>query len=161
VRVEARFAGFDGDDRRFPVVDLQLSRDGRVLVALRLVEVLMPTGTFGAAAPAERRAFLRDRAYAGGLGVSTTEAGVTRLTEAEVEQCDWLPGTVAQTYALPVGARGRDHLAAIAARDHVARLARVHPSAVRLSDDLRTAHVAGVAYGVQVEEQPGAVAVRS
>jgi 3-hydroxymyristoyl/3-hydroxydecanoyl-(acyl carrier protein) dehydratase len=161
VRVEARFAGFDKGDQRFPVVDLQLIRDDRVLVALRLVEVLMPTGSFGAAAPTQRRAFLRDRAYADGLGLSRTDDGVTRLTLTDVEQCDWLAGTVAQAYGLPVGARGRDHLAPIAVRDHVARLAKVHPSAVRLGDDPRTAHVIGTEYRVHVDELADAVAVRS
>jgi hypothetical protein len=160
VRVEARFAGFDGGDRRFPVVDLQLVRDGRVLVALRLVEVLMPTGSFGAAAPAQRRAFLRDRTYADGLGLSTTDAGVTRLAVADVEQCDWLTGTVASAYGLPAGARGRDHLARIAVRDHVARLAEVHPSTVRVDDDPRTAHVNGTAYHLSVDEGSDTVAVR-
>jgi 3-hydroxymyristoyl/3-hydroxydecanoyl-(acyl carrier protein) dehydratase/malonyl CoA-acyl carrier protein transacylase len=161
VRVEARFAGFDRDDRRFPVVDLQLVRDDRVLVALRLVEVLMPTGSFGDSAPAQRRVFLRDRGYAGGLGISTTEDGVTWLTVAAVEQCDWLAGTVAHAYGLPAGARGSDHLVRIAVGDHVGRLARVHPSAVRCHDDLRTAEAAGKVYRIQVDAEPDAVTVRS
>ena len=159
VQVEARFAGFDGGDRRFPTVDVQIVKDGRVLVALRLVEVLMPTGAFGAAAPAERRTFLRDRAYTGALGLSTTAAGVTRLTLADVQQCDWLVGTVAQAYGLPAGARGRDHLAEIAVKDHVARTAAVHPSVVEVSADLRSAQVGGVAHQVQVSEEPDRVTV--
>ncbi len=143
VGVEARFAGFHQQDRRHPVVDLQLVRDGRVLVALRLVEVLMPTGAIGAAEPAARRAFLRDRAYAGGVGLSRTEAGVTRLRHADVQQCDWLPGTVAHAYALPAGARGVDNLAVIAVKDHVARRTSAHPSAVEVAADRRTAWLTG------------------
>jgi len=138
---------------------VQIVKDGRVLVALRLVEVLMPTGAFGAAAPAERRTFLRDRAYTGALGLSTTAAGVTRLTLADVQQCDWLVGTVAQAYGLPAGARGRDHLAEIAVKDHVARTAAVHPSVVEVSADLRSAQVGGVAHQVQVSEEPDRVTV--
>ncbi|GLZ36143.1 hypothetical protein Lesp02_83300 [Lentzea sp. NBRC 105346] len=134
VQVEARFAGFENGDRRFPVVQLQLLREGRVLVALRLVEVLMPTGTFGAASSSQRRAFLRDRVYADGLGISTTTDGVTRLTLSDVEQCDWLAGTVATAYGLPKGARGRDHLVRIAVADHVARKLLVHPSKVQVDN---------------------------
>ncbi|HKN51919.1 MAG TPA: hypothetical protein VJX66_05425, partial [Amycolatopsis sp.] len=159
VRVEARFAGFADEDRRFPMVEFQLSAHDRVLVAFRLVEVLMPTGALGAAEPARRRAFLRDRNYADGLGLSTTEAGITRLTYTDVAQCDWLPGTVAQVYGLPPGARGRDHLASIAVRDHVARLAQVHPSAVRFDDATNTAQAAGRTYHVRIGESPDMVTV--
>ncbi|TWP50621.1 beta-ketoacyl synthase [Lentzea tibetensis] len=158
VQVEARFAGFENGDRRFPVVQLQLLSDGQVLVAMRLVEVLMPTGVFGAASSAQRRAFLRDRVYADGLGLSTTEVGTTRLSLADVEQCDWLVGTVASAYGLPAGARGRDHLARIAVQDHVARLLRVHPSAVRVEG--HTAQVAGETYDVLVTEHESVVFVR-
>ncbi len=149
IKVEARFAGFDNEDRRFPTVDLQLIAQGRVLVAMRLVEVLMPTGAFGSADPAQRRAFLRDRVYADGIGLSRTENGVTRLSSADVHQCDWLAGTVAAAYGLPAGARGVDHLVEIAVKDHVARQTRVHPSAV-------DATVAAV----RVTEDPEGVTVR-
>ncbi|MDT7787745.1 MAG: hypothetical protein QOF58_6164 [Pseudonocardiales bacterium] len=159
VRVEARFAGFEGRDRRFPVVHLQLLRDGQVLVSMRLVEVLMPTGTFGAAAPEQRRAFLRDRVYAGGLGLSSTVDGVTTLTYEDVVACDWLAGTVAAAYGLPSGSRGRNHLAHIAVADHVARLARTHPSAVRVTG--HTAEVDGTKYRLHVDEQEDVVTVRS
>ena len=145
VLVEARFAGFDSSGastedgaggRGRPMFDLQLSAQGRVLVTLRLTETLLPKGTLGAAPPGERRAFLRDRRYAGGLGLSTTSGGVTRLSVADVERCDWFPGTVASVYGLPAGARGRAHLATIAVRDHLARQRGVHPSSVHA--DLNT-----------------------
>ncbi len=148
VRVEARFVGFDRDDRRFPVVDVQIIDGDRVLVALRLVEVLMPTGAFGSADPAQRRAFLRDRVYADGLGLSRTEGGVTRLSVTDVQQCDWLAGTVAAAYGLPEGARGVDHLAEIAVRDHIARQLRVHPSAVDVTG--APVHIAETPEGVTV-----------
>ena len=92
-------------------------------------------------------------------GLSTTEAGITRLTYTDVAQCDWLPGTVAQVYGLPPGARGRDHLASIAVRDHVARLAQVHPSAVRFDDATNTAQAAGRTYHVRIGESPDMVTV--
>jgi PfaB family protein len=133
VQVEARFAGFDGGDRRHPVVDIQLSRDGRVLAGLRLVEVLLPTGRLGAADPAARRDFLQGR-HVAGLGLSTRVDGTTRLSAADVERCDWLPGTVATVYGLPAGARATDRLAGIAVRDHVAALLGVHPSALQVGE---------------------------
>jgi acyl transferase domain-containing protein/3-hydroxymyristoyl/3-hydroxydecanoyl-(acyl carrier protein) dehydratase len=130
VRVEARFAGFDGTERQRPMFDLQLLAQDRVVAALQLVEVLLPKGALGSAPPGARRAFMRDRRYADGLGLSTTSDRVTRLSVEEVERCDWFPGTVASVYNLPAGARGRDHLATIAIRDHLARQRRIHPSAV-------------------------------
>jgi len=126
VRVEARFAGFDGAG---PMFDVQLQAGGRVLAAFRLEDVLLPKGRIGAADPAGRRRFLRDRAYTDGLGLSTTDdSGVTVLTEDDVLRCDWLPGTVAHAYRLTPGIRGQDRLAEIAIRDHVGRLDRVHPA---------------------------------
>lgn len=41
LRVEARFAGFDGEDR-FPMLDIQVIQDDKVLLDFRLVEVLLP-----------------------------------------------------------------------------------------------------------------------
>ncbi|MBP2323425.1 PfaB family protein [Kibdelosporangium banguiense] len=133
VYVEARFVGFDQGNRTRPVVDLWLSDERRLLATIRLVDILMPGGRLGIAEPGVRRAFLRHRRYAGGLGISVKDADVTRLSVADVEQFDWLGGTIAHVYGLPAGSRGRDHLARIAMQDHVARLARVHPSAVEVA----------------------------
>ncbi|GLZ28831.1 type I polyketide synthase [Lentzea sp. NBRC 105346] len=121
LQVEARWSGDE------PVFDVQIQRDGRVLAAFRLVDVLLPKGRLGSAQPRERRAFLEERKYAGGLGLSTTENGRTTVTAQDVEMCDWLPGTVAAVYGLPPGARGVDHLDEIAVRDHLARALKVHP----------------------------------
>jgi hypothetical protein len=132
VAVAAEFAGFDDEDTARPMFDLRLSADGVVLFSMRLVDVLLPTGSFGAASRADRQTFLRDRRPAGGLGMSTTRDGATRLTTADVEACDWLPGTVAELYRLSPAARGRDRLAVIAAKDHVARLVGVHPADVEV-----------------------------
>jgi 3-oxoacyl-(acyl-carrier-protein) synthase/3-hydroxymyristoyl/3-hydroxydecanoyl-(acyl carrier protein) dehydratase/1-acyl-sn-glycerol-3-phosphate acyltransferase len=143
VRVEARFAGFDAEDPLRPMVDLQFQRHGRVLVAMRLVEALVPKGRLGSAEPRHRRAFLRERAYAGGLGLSTThEDGQTELTPTDVLRSDWLTGTVVHAYGLAGSERGVDHVAEIAVRDHVGRLARVHPSAVVPETDLSGARPA-------------------
>ena len=138
VRVESRFAGFDGD-RRFPQIDIQLLAGDRVLVAFRLVEVLLPKGPLGAAPPESRRAFLRDRRFVPGVALSDFDGTTTRLTEAIVRQSDWLPGNVARIY----GASPRsDLLAEVAVREHVARRAFVHPSTVTVEADLTGARAA-------------------
>jgi len=121
---------------------VQIRSGDRVLVALSLVEVLLPKGVLGSAPQEQRRAFLRDRTYADGLGLSRTLDGTTRLSTVDVERCDWLLGTVAAVYGLPAGARGRDHLAEIAVRDHMARRHRVHPSRVDVAAARPTVHVA-------------------
>jgi hypothetical protein len=161
VRVEARFAGFDEDDLRRPVFDIQLSVADRVVATIRLVDTLLPKGRLGNADPQRRRTFLRDRQYADGLGLSSTQAGVTELTAADVLLCDWLPGTVAHAYRLPHGAHGRDHLAEIAIRDHVARHMRVHPSQVEADPQLRVAMLDGRRFDVLVEQTATGLLVRS
>ncbi|GAA3685101.1 type I polyketide synthase [Lentzea roselyniae] len=128
VRVEARWGDVE------PIFDVQLQHDDRVLVAFRLVDVLLPKGRLGSAEPHLRRRFLRDRQYAGGLGLSTTDQSRTTITAADVDRCDWLPGTVAAAYGLPSKATGLERLMLIAARDHIGRRIGVHPSVVDLDD---------------------------
>ncbi|WP_394833699.1 polyketide synthase dehydratase domain-containing protein [Pendulispora rubella] len=135
VRIEVRFAGFDGDPRR-PMVDAQIIADGRVLAELRLVEILLPKGPIGMAPPEARRAFLRDRIYVPGVGLAQHEAEATRLELGSVQQSDWLPGNVARIYDtranLPL-------LEQVAIKEHVARRAEVHPADIRVADDLASA----------------------
>jgi len=137
-RVEVRFAGFDGEPR-FPKYDIQLLVDGVVLVALTLVEVLLPKGPIGRASRLERRAFLRDRRFVPGLRLSRSEGASSVAAPSDVKPSDWLPGNVATIYGAPPGG---DLIAEVAVRDHVASRAIVHPSSVRPAADLRSATVA-------------------
>jgi 3-oxoacyl-(acyl-carrier-protein) synthase/3-hydroxymyristoyl/3-hydroxydecanoyl-(acyl carrier protein) dehydratase len=135
--VEARFAGFEGD-ARFPAVDLQLIVDSRVVVSMRLVEVLVPTGRLGDVGAAARVRFVRDRRFVDGVGLSRVQGEATSLRDAEVHEVEWLSGTVASLYGVPAR-RQEDLTAQVAARDHVARRAHVHPSTVDVTDDLSSA----------------------
>lgn len=144
--VEARFAGFDGGAEILPTFDVQVFDGDQLLLAYRLVEVLVPLGPLAGLGARERAAFLRDRAYVAGAGLSTCEEGVTRLGVADLEALEWFPGTVAHLYNLTPGA---DRLTEVAVRDHVARLAKVHPSDVvvtagdLVAGSLRVTAVAG------------------
>ena len=136
VRCEVRADGFDGGPR-FPAFRAQLLVENQVWADLRVVEILLPKGPIGKAAPELRRGFLRDRCYSKGLGLSRTEGGVTELALKDVLSSDWLPGSLSALYQ----ADG-DRLAlarSIAVKDHVARLAAIHPSFVSVAEDLRSA----------------------
>lgn len=160
VQCEARFLGFLGSEReaRLPVVRLQLAAEGRVWADLEMVEVLLPKGPLGSAAPAARRRFLRHRLPGTGVALSRYDGEATRLREAELAASDWLPGTVAGAYAVGAGreaggggvAGGAGHAAvrpddrraltlAVAAKDHVARALDIHPAAVDLAADATSA----------------------
>ncbi len=129
VRCEARFERYEPETRR-TVFHLQLLAGDEPWADLRLEEVLLPKGPIGLAPAAPRRAFLRDRIAAPGIGLARAAAGETRLAESEVAASDWLPGTVARAYAADPGA-GRTALTrAVAIKDHVARLTGVHPANV-------------------------------
>jgi 1-acyl-sn-glycerol-3-phosphate acyltransferase len=132
VRVEARLGGFDGSDPRFPCIDLQLIAEGRIWAELRLVEVLLPKGSIGQAAPESRMAFLRDQRYVPGVGLSRVVDGVTRLRASEVAAVDWLPGNVARIYALSGGIAPAIE---IAIKEHVAPVAEIHPSRIIVSEE--------------------------
>ncbi|MCC2274210.1 hypothetical protein LKL35_01985 [Streptomyces sp. ET3-23] len=162
VTAEARFRGFHPDGPSFPLIDFQLQAGGRVLAAFRLIAILLGGGPHGRIPLADRLAFARDRRYLRGAGVSRTEQGVTTLTLAEAERHDWLPGTVQTLYGLPTDVPLADHLAALAVKDHVARLARVHPCTVQTAPDLRSARTdngTGRRYGIVVTREGDGVRV--
>ncbi|MEW2546753.1 beta-ketoacyl synthase N-terminal-like domain-containing protein [Streptomyces sp. NPDC047002] len=160
---EARFAGFAQEGPSFPVSDIQLSVEGRVAAALRLVSVLLSVPAIATASPADRRAFLARRQPVPGLALSRVRDGATVLTAADVEENDWLRGTVAEAWGLPADVPPRDRLAVIAVKEHVARLAGAHPHAVDVAEDVRRARVGGAGqwYAVHVTRAEDTVAVRS
>jgi 1-acyl-sn-glycerol-3-phosphate acyltransferase len=128
LRVESRFAGFDGEDR-FPILDVQLIQNETVLVDFRLVEVLLPRGPIGAAPRDQRRSFLRDRQYVPSISLSGFDGTTTELSAQVLRQSDWLPGNMACLYDVPAAQRA-DLVAVVAQKEHVARRAFVHPSTV-------------------------------
>ncbi|MCB9117196.1 MAG: beta-ketoacyl synthase [Caldilineaceae bacterium] len=134
VRGEARFAGFQGDDRRFPMIRVQIITGDEVWAEFDLVETLFPKGPLGQADPAARRAFLADRHYVPGMALSSQEAGMTKLDVATVTASDWLAGTVATIYAPEAADSALDpaELARLVAiKEHMARRWEIHPSWVR------------------------------
>jgi 3-oxoacyl-(acyl-carrier-protein) synthase/3-hydroxymyristoyl/3-hydroxydecanoyl-(acyl carrier protein) dehydratase len=120
VRCEVRPDGLLGS-ADFPAFSVQLIGPEGVWCTFRLVESCFPKGTIGSAAPADRMAFLRDHLFVSGLRLSRHEEGRTRLSEAEVESVDWLPGTVQGTY-------GSRDLGELARKEHIAHAHQLHPS---------------------------------
>ncbi|MEU1214511.1 beta-ketoacyl synthase N-terminal-like domain-containing protein [Streptomyces sp. NPDC005790] len=165
VEIEARFAGFVSEEenhRPMSAIDIQMCVEGRVAVSLRLINILLPVGPLAGASLTERRDFLLRRGATAGVGLCRHTDGTTELLADEIDEVDWLRGTVAHVMGLPPGSRGRDHLEVIAVKDHVGRLAGAHPSTVEVSDDLRAARTAsGQLHPVQVVRGEGTVSVRS
>ncbi len=151
VRCEARFERYE-PEARTAVFHLQLLAGEEPWADLRLEEVLLPKGPIGLAPATERRAFLRDRVAAPGLGLSRTAGGETRLSEAEVAASDWLPGTVAEAYGAMPGIDRADLTREVAIKDHVARRASVapdsvHPTSVAIEIDPANAGAASAVAG--------------
>lgn len=165
VEIEARFGGLLPEEAGLhprSVIDIQLCLEGRVAAELRLTNILLSVGPLAGATLVERRDFLTLRQPAPGVGLCRCVDGTTELHADEIDQVDWLRGTVAHAMGLPPGSRGRDHLEAIAVKDHVGRLAGVHPHTVRPSDDLRSARTAsGQVHRVLVVRSGDRVTVRS
>lgn len=135
VRCEARFAGFENGDQRFPQFRVQLiipsAGADRVWAEGVLVYALYEKGPLGRGPAPLRRAFLRDRAFVPAMELGCHEAGTTTVTASDVAQSDWLPGTLAYAFDLQTG----DAVAEVAAKQHVARTLHVHPSRVMVSPD--------------------------
>ena len=139
LRIEARFSGFDGEDR-FPMLDIQMIQDDKVLLDFRLVEVLLPRGPIGSAPREQRRSFLRDRQHVPSIALSSFDGTTTKLSAQIMRQSDWLPGNVAAIYNVPPERRA-DLVAEVAQKEHVARRAFVHPSTVTLDENGASAAV--------------------
>ena len=120
MRCEVRPDGLLGS-ADLPAFSVQLIGPDGVWCAFRLVERCFPKGSLGAAEPRLRRAFLRDRQYVQGLTLSRRAEGTTRLTEADVAEIDWLPGTVEAIY-------GSRDVETIARKEHLAAAHLLHPS---------------------------------
>jgi hypothetical protein len=167
VTVEARFAGFDDEIEILPAIDVHVRGGGKPLLAYRLVEVLVPLGPLARLDPPARATFLRDRRHVPDAGLATFDGAATHLSTEDLQALEWFPGTVAHLYDLPADSRAlvgaEDTLAQVAVRDHVARRARVHPSAVVPSADLTSATTLGSpqdVYRVTVEREGGTITVR-
>jgi 3-hydroxymyristoyl/3-hydroxydecanoyl-(acyl carrier protein) dehydratase/1-acyl-sn-glycerol-3-phosphate acyltransferase len=128
---EVRFAGFHSDGERFPQFRIQLRTKGQIWAEMELVYTLFPKGPLGRASGAERRVFLRGHTHVRGLALSEHEDGVTTLRSADLQESDWLPGTLESAFALGRTNRLRD----LAIKEHVARMADVHPASVTVSDN--------------------------
>jgi hypothetical protein len=138
VEAEARFAGFHDTNPDLPVIDLQLCRHDRVVLDLQVVMMMIPT-RLRTAPPHLVRAYACDRLFVPDLLLSTAEGGDTVLRSHDVDVADFVPGTVAELYGVALSARRGERLVRIAAKEHVARLAAVHPCQVQLGEDLSTA----------------------
>jgi 3-oxoacyl-(acyl-carrier-protein) synthase/3-hydroxymyristoyl/3-hydroxydecanoyl-(acyl carrier protein) dehydratase/1-acyl-sn-glycerol-3-phosphate acyltransferase len=144
--VAARFDGF-ADEGRMPQFTVEISHEGQLWCRYQLTEILMPKGPIGMARAAERRKFLRDRLPVPGLGLSRFEGKQTIAEAAIIKGSNWLPGTVEQTYGAT-----ESLLEAVAIGDHVGQLAGVHPSAIRLDDELaRSAHQPYTRYPIAIQ----------
>jgi acyl transferase domain-containing protein/3-hydroxymyristoyl/3-hydroxydecanoyl-(acyl carrier protein) dehydratase len=157
---EVRFTGFYQEEARFPQFLAQLIRDGRVWAEMELVYALFPKGPLGIVSGRARREFLQDRIFVPGMMVGTHHGGVTQVTLADLQESDWLPGTIDQAF----GITGRDRLAALAIRQHVAQTALVHPASVTISEDLQTARCGRfpiTAYPIALERTGDVAVVRN
>ncbi|OZM70807.1 beta keto-acyl synthase [Amycolatopsis antarctica] len=158
--VQARFTGFEDGEPAHPAFDVQVCADGRVLAAFHLVNVLMAAGPLAELGHSERRDFLRDRRPTRGAGLSRTEDAVTRLSRAEADRLEWLPGTVAEVYALPTGLSTTDRLAQVAMKDHLGRRLGLHPAEVHVDVATSLARAGGVDFPLNVRVEAASVEVR-
>ncbi len=162
VVAEVRFAGFAEDNLLFPAVEIQLQVEGRVAVAMRVVYALVRFPLFGSFSPEERRAYLRDRRYLEGAGLSTTVDGVTELRLDIVGMINVLPDAAAYMYGLPHATRTVEQAPVIAAKEHLSRLFQVHPLFVEVAANLGSAWVTGrpeTTRAIRVQQREGLVTV--
>ena len=141
VRCEARFGGFQDDNHQFPIIHIQIvaldsAEKERVWAEIELVETLFAKGPIGSVEPIARRAFLQEKLYSPGIRLSHVEEGKTTLLEKQVQESDWLAGTIAAAYGVTQGAisiaddapRLQWLTRQVAIREHVAHQLGIHPA---------------------------------
>ncbi len=131
VAVEARFAGIAS--ARFPRTHVRLAQDDKVFMVFDLVEVLMPKGPLGMLSAPERRAFLRDRIFVAGAMLSQADGLGRRLSDADVQASNWLPGTLETLY----GASKGNLTERIAATEFAACSIACHPGSIMIDNRTR------------------------
>lgn len=127
--VEARYAGRPADD--LFAVNVQLCRGDQVLVALTIILQIVSVGPWAGISAAARRAYLRD-GEPDPRFLLTGADGILR--RADVESFDVPSGAANVVYGLPTRTRAVDWLPHIAAKEHIARAANVHPRTVDVVD---------------------------
>ncbi|MGE3671092.1 MAG: beta-ketoacyl synthase N-terminal-like domain-containing protein [Polyangiaceae bacterium] len=124
VRCEVRVDGFllEPDLPRFRLqwIGQGASGEQAVFAEMLLAEACFPQGKLGALPPLERRAFLRDKRYVPGASLSRHTDGDTRLSQAEADASNWMPGTLEHVY-------GTANAGRIAVHEHVAAREQLHP----------------------------------
>ena len=109
-------------------ISIQVIVDGRVWSEFVVREKLFPMGAFAGTPLVALRQFMGPRTYTPGVTLSQRDGGTTRLSVADVNGVNWLPGTLEQVYGITGTA---SELAwQIAVREHVADDWSVHPSAI-------------------------------
>ena len=127
IGVEVRLVDF-ADGERFPTFHIQFFDGHRLWADLRLVELLFPKGRIAQGDPGPRRAFLRDRQFIAGFGVSRFDGDKTRLSVPEFRKNDWFEGTIATIYG--VSGDLVEQARQVAIKDHLAQRLEVHPSRI-------------------------------
>ena len=137
---------------RFPAFRMQFWAGERFWADMRLTEVLVPKGRLGRGEPADRRAFLRDRQFVPGLGLSRFEGEQTRLSIPELRKNNWFQGTVEAVYDVHGDLREQARQAAI--KDHLASRLQCHPSRIVVEEGSNVAFLRdqpGYRYATRVE----------
>lgn len=131
-----------------------------VWLEMGLLLACFPIGFIGRLAPEERRPYLGERTFVPGVFITEAVDGGSRLAKADLAALDWMPGTSVKLFDLDPS--DSHPLVTVAVKDHVARIAHVHPAHVRVTrapDGALTAHINSQAYPVLVEESGQGVTV--
>ncbi|MFP4601232.1 MAG: polyketide synthase dehydratase domain-containing protein, partial [Persicimonas sp.] len=153
IRTEVRLEPIEEGRERFPTFRMQFFDGDRLWCDMRLVEMLYPKGRIARGEPAARRAFLRDREFVAGLGLSRFEDDKTRLTLPELRKNDWFEGTIAAVY--DVSGDLAEQTRQVVIKDHLAQRLEVHPSQIDVAADYQSATCAqrpGETFAVRVEQ---------
>lgn len=160
IKTQARFVELR--DGRFPVFDVTVSQDDKIWAQMRLVEVLFPKGRLGHAQSLDRRAFLDDRAFVPGVGLSLMDGLEASLDQAEVKLSEWFKGTITTTYDVE-GSLSEQTLA-IALKDAGAQALKVHPSQIVIDHEAKRLTSPKLPWSVAdfelVEQRASGVSVR-
>lgn len=132
--VETRFLQLRQE--KYPVTGVWIVQNEEVVGYFTLIEILVPKGISKGMDPEERYCFFSKKLPFKKSKVLGKSQDGWALNFTDIQQSDWLPGTLENIYALPKGLNLSQKTQAILVKEYIAQQQHCHPGRAQLNNQL-------------------------